>query len=339
MRFSSRPDGHAFGPSVVRRALTRATAGCCAVIVLTACGDGSDAEDEGAGETSPTTSTSTSNETFAPIASEVSTSAGATTIVAPQSPTSLVPEVSPASAPPIGDGAQGVAQPTPDQMCAPGSVPQAAAYDFDDGTFLWVACSAEPVWRTVRAVTDDAVYVATASQDVTALDPATGDVLDDAPPPPPMEDHGYPPVIEVDGVRIRGEQMSRVWATDMNDVELWSRPGGWVYGDVWAIDDGAVFAVEQGQTLVAYDIRTGDIRWQHRGDPYAEGLWPWHAEDQRLYSLWGNLQVRSTVDGALIWATQYPWSGMPTESLHMSGVGTDGDRVVVAFAAAGSGGD
>lgn len=156
----------------------------------------------------------------------------------------------------------------------------------DDGTFRWVSWADEPAWRTIRAVTDDVIYVITQTQVVTALDRTTGRVLSEAPPPPPLAEQENPPVIEVDGVQIRGEQISRVWATDASGVELWTRPGGWVYGDVWAIDDGAVFAVENHSDLVAYDIRTGAVRWAHRGDAYAEGLWPWHAEGQRLSSMW-----------------------------------------------------
>jgi hypothetical protein len=146
-------------------------------------------------------------------------------------------------------------------------------------------------------------------------------------------------VIEVDGVRVSGEQISRVWATDADGIELWERPGGWVYDDVWAIADGAVFAVEQHSDLVAYDLQTGTVRWAHRGDSYAEGLWPWYAEGQRLYSMWGNLQVRSTIDGAVIWATRYPWEYEQTGSVHMSGVRVDADSVFVAFASETFGGD
>ena len=357
MRSTSTFRGRSCRHAALRLTATRTTVGCCLLVVLAACGDEHDATDRAdeatldASTTIISASDPVDESTTTPIPTPISEvpatpsdERASTTDATPPAPSMVPPASAPPdrsgpSAPPIGSDVPIITQPTPDQMCEPGAMPQAAAYDFVDGTFLWVACTEELAWRTVRAVTDDAVYVATTSQEATALDRATGEVLEAAPPPPPREDHGYPPVIEVDGVRIHGEQISRVWATDTNGAELWTRPGGWVYGDVWAIDDGAVFAVEQGQALVAYDIQTGDVRWEHRGDPYGEGLWPWHAEGQRLYSLWGNLQVRSTVDGAVIWATQYPWSGMPTESLHMSGVGTDGERVFVAFAAAGSGGD
>jgi outer membrane protein assembly factor BamB len=234
----------------------------CLLIVLGACGDESDPPD--AVTPDPTTTV---------VAAVGSTPSASSTLGVPPLP-------GPA-APPIGDDVPIVTEPAPDEMCDQGSVPQAAAYDFDDGSLRWVSCTDELAWRTVRAVTDDAVYIETGNtQEVTALDPASGDVLSGAPPPPPRDDPGGPAVIEVDGVRVRGEQITGVWVTDANGVEMWTRPGGWVYGDVWAIDDGAVFAVEHQSDLVAYELQTGNVRWAHRGDPYAEGLWPWYAEGQ-----------------------------------------------------------
>jgi outer membrane protein assembly factor BamB len=309
------------------------------LLVFGACGDESDPAD--AVTPDPTTAVAAVESTPGASSTATPTTAAAavTTTVGGPSSTFGVPPLPGPPAPPIGDEVPIVTEPAPDEMCDQGSVPQAAAYGFDNGTLRWVSCTDELAWRTVRAVTDDAVYIVTESQAVTALDPSSGDVLGEAPPPPPENDPGHPPVIEVDGVRVRGEQGTGVSVTGANGVELWTRPGGWVYGDVWAIDDGAVFAVENHSDLVAYDLHSGDVRWAHRGDPYAEGLWPWHAEGQRIYSMWGNLQVRSTVDGAVIWATDYPWQGAPTGSVRMSGVGIDDESVFVAFASASSGGD
>jgi hypothetical protein len=123
------------------------------------------------------------------------------------------------------------------------------------------------------------------------------------------------------------------------DGTLWSQPGVWSYDDVWAIDDGAVFAVEEYSRLVAYEVETGDVRWFHEGDPYREGLWPFYAVDGRLYTLWSNLQVRSTADGELLWRTDYPVEEMEDVGLRMTGVDTDGTSVFVSFATEGSGGD
>jgi hypothetical protein len=317
------------------------------LIVLGSCGDRSDPADAVTADRTTTTTTTTVAGESPPSASSIATSTtvdeAVTTTVASQSSTGGVPALPGPAAPPNGGDVPIVTEPEPDEMCDQGSVPQAAAYDVDDGTFRWVSCTDERAWRTVRAVTDDAVYIQTGDlQALTALDPSSGDVLSQPPHPPPLPpegDPGAPAVIEVDGVRVNGEQITGVWVTDASGVRLWSRPGGWVYDDVWAIDDGAVFAVEQGRDLVAYDLQTGNVRWAHRGDPYAEGLWPWHAEGQRLYTMWGNLQVRSTVDGAVIWATQYQWEGEPTGSVRMSGVGINGDSVFIAFASEPSGGD
>ena len=228
----------------------------------------------------------------------------------------------------------------PDEMCAVGQVPQAAAYDLDDGSFRWASCADGNASRSVRAVTDDAVYVR--APDLIALDPADGSVLVDAPDVPRS---AVPPpgAIEVDGLTVSGGQDDPV-SVRGPDGESWTQPGTWAYDDVWAIDDDAVFAVERGGggglnsvRLVAYELATGDIRWEYAGDPYAEGLWPWHAEDGRLFTVWNNLQVRDTGSGELLWKTSYPPSQNP--DLRMAGVDADDEAVYVGFASAPSGGD
>jgi hypothetical protein len=123
--------------------------------------------------------------------------------IAPPDPTTGEPAVTTApglpplpgpQAPPIDADVPIITEPAPDEMCDQGSVPQAAAYDFDDVSFLWVSCAEEAAWRTVRAVTDDAVYIETGtSHEVTALDPETGEVLSEEPQPPPREDVGSRP--------------------------------------------------------------------------------------------------------------------------------------------------
>ena len=100
-----------------------------------------------------------------------------------------------------------------------------------------------------------------------------------------------------------------------------------------------MFAIEQGSRLVAYEVDTGDVQWSHEGVPYREGLWPHHAVDGRLYTLWFNVQVRSTADGALLWRTDYPAEEMETAGLRMTGIDTDGTSVFVSFATEGSSGD
>ena len=238
------------------------------------------------------------------------------------------------------DSEGGGASPAPDEMCEVGQVPQAAAYDLDDGSFRWASCADGNAYRSVRAVTDDAVYVR--GPDLIALDPTDGSVLVDAPDLPPS---AVPPpgAIEVDGLTVSGGQDDPVSVRDTNG-ELWTQPGTWAYDDVWAIDDDAVFAVERGGggapnsvRLVAYELATGDIRWEYAGDPYAEGLWPWHAEDGRLFTVWNNLQVRDTGSGELLWKTSYPPSQNP--DLRMAGVDADDEAVFVGFATAPSGGD
>jgi len=241
-----------------------------------------------------------------------------------------------------------VTDPMPSSMCPAGSAPQVVAYEFGGGV-EWVSCTDEVGYRSLLPVVDGVVYVATYAAgvaSVTALDAATGEPMEDAPPPPPARGTvegqpytGAPARVVVGDVAITGGQDDGVRADSTEGGSLWSRPGVWTYDDVWAIDDGAVFAVEQYSLLVGYEIDTGDVRWSHEGDPYREGLWPFYAVDGRLYTLWSNIQVRSTADGALLWRTDYPAEEMEAEGLRMTGVDTDGTSVFVSFATEGSGGD
>jgi hypothetical protein len=155
---------------------------------------------------------------------------------------------------------------------------------------------------------------------------------------------GEPARVEVGDITIIGGQDDAVRAVS-TDGALWSQTGVWAYDNVWAIDDGAVFAVEQDglqpglSRLVGYEADTGAVRWSYEGDSYREGLWPFHAVDGRLYTLWSNLQVRSTAEGVLLWRTDYPVDEMESTGLRMSGVDTDGTSVFVSFATAASAGD
>lgn len=145
----------------------------------------------------------------------------------------------------------------------------------------------------------------------------------------------------VDEYTVNGSQDGPVSVTDDAGTVLWTQPGKWVYSDVRAVDDGAVFAVEtaaspgEATRLVAYEIPTGEVRWEHVGDPYGEGLWPWHAHDGRLYTMWTNVQVRDTATGDVIWATEYP----PSSVDRFAGVAVDDEAVYVGYATGASGGD
>jgi outer membrane protein assembly factor BamB len=233
------------------------------------------------------------------------------------------------------------------------------AYGFDGDGVEWVSCTEEVGYRSLLPTADGVVYVATFAQGapskVTALDAASGEPVEDAPPPPPprgtmegdtvegdtVEGESYtgePARIEVGDITIVGGQDDGVRAIS-GEGTLWSQPGSFAYDDVWAVDDGAVFAVEERSRLVAYEVETGEVRWSYEGDPYREGLWPFDARDERVYTLWSNLQVRATGDGELLWRTDYPADEMEATGLRMSGVDTDGTNVFVSFADEASGGD
>jgi len=245
-----------------------------------------------------------------------------------------------------------VTEPTPQEMCPEGSWPRAAAYEIDAGAFQWATCTINRAWQSVIHTTDEAIYLWPALPDpnaTLALDPRTGEELASAPPPPREafgNRSGAPIVVEVDGARVTGSQEGPI-RVRLEDGTSWTQPGRWAYDDTYAVGDDAVFAIEREPTrLVAYELETGDVRWAHEGDATIEGLWPRTMADGRLYTLWFNLQVRSTTDGTLIWATNYPVDIPPDGYLdpspdapRMSGVAVGDDVVYVSFATQAAGGD
>jgi len=183
-----------------------------------------------------------------------------------------------------------------------------------------------------------------------ALDPDDGSVLTDAPEPPTPEvtaEPGGMRRIPVDGLTVAGGQDDSVTVYNADGTMRWNQPGTWVYDDVWAIDDGVVFAITYGEPetdgipfparLIAYELATGEIRWDHLGDPTRESLDPWIAENGRVFTAGQNLEVRNTGTGELLWKTSYPPPQHP--NLRISGVDADDDTVYVGFATAFGDGD
>jgi hypothetical protein len=244
-----------------------------------------------------------------------------------------------------------VSTPHPSDMCSSDERPVVAALDLVSGEFRWAAC--EPsvdTYRTLIAATDDAVFVrSNPPEQITAFDAATGTPVQPAaaPPDPDLAPGGESSApIVVDGVTISGGQDRPT--SGNSDSGSWQQPGVWVYDDVAAIGDGAVFAIERSDgtspwRLVAYELRIGDERWGVAvTDPYTEGAWPFHVVGQRLFTLWYELQVRSTADGSVLWETDYvdPATARtgPTP-IRITGVRANTDTVFIAFSTEASPGD
>ena len=234
-------------------------------------------------------------------------------------------------------------------LCAAPEAPHVIAFDRASGDVRWVACGEEPGFRYLEQVSDGIVYV-TSSGRYSAFDAVGGHLITDAPPPPPRigptGQPGQPATTVVDGVTISGGQDDPTSASDANGRVLWSQPGHWVYDDVAAIDDGAVFALEfldaGGSQLVAYEIDTGELRWSTPGDsdPVPFELSPWAADDGQLFAGWTNVHVRNTTDGTPIWSTDCPTivAGAPSP-VHISGLAVDDDTVYVGITTELGGGD
>lgn len=353
-------------PGIVRRAETRVCLLiCAAALTAGSCDDDSSSpraddafsrtsvDDTVVGTTAPSSAPESSSTTSAVTSAHtVDTTPGT-----PHETPAETSSPSAATSAPPDVGTAPVTGPTPADMCADGTWPRAAAYEKETGAFRWASCTDELGWLGIREVSDEAVYLEPAlpATELVALDPVDGTELTDAPPlavDPEPEYTGEPRTIEVDGHEVTGGQDDPVTVV-APDGTRWSRDGVWSYDDVYAIGDGAVFAVERhptgrlvGYELVGYELADGDIRWQHVGDPYAEGLWPWLVAEQRLYTLWYDLQVRATADGRLIWATDYglydandPFRPPSPQAPRMSGVGVGHDLVFVSFTTEASGGD
>lgn len=239
---------------------------------------------------------------------------------------------SPAVSSPAATG-QVASGPAPTEMCGAEGLPAVAAYDLSTGAFRWVACSTEDVRRGVVEASDEAVYLEVSSntQELVAYDAADGTELPDGGPAesqPTLPDRTGPsPSPVVDGVRIEGGQDDPTTAVDVSTGDvLWTRPGSPAYDGLWAVGDGAVYVINRqgtAQRLVAYELTSGDVRWEIELDP-TDVSWPWHVDSDVLFAIWTNLDVISTDDGSTIWRTQYPVVDFP----RMTGVRSNSDTVL-----------
>ena len=91
--------------------------------------------------------------------------------------------------------------------------------------------------------------------------------------------------------------------------------------------------------LIAYDLTTGNERWRRANVPQ-NYLWPWHVADDTLFSMWWNLEARSTSDGTLKWSTDYPTGDLPTgPTPRMISIATNSTLAIVTFYQGMLGGD
>lgn len=215
-----------------------------------------------------------------------------------------------------------------------------ASYDIETGAVRWAACEPGGGLFLMAAAAENTVWVTRpgVQPQFVAFDAATGAELwrgdqarfDNEVPADADIPITAPPLI--DGVQLSGSQEGPISGTNEATREMWVQPGQLVYGDVWAVGDGAVFAVDQ-PALVAYEVTSGELRWRRDLPAY---LWPWHVTGERLLVMWNNLQVAATDDGEVLWETTYP---EPPGFPRMMGGLANTDSVFVAFTSETSGGD
>lgn len=240
--------------------------------------------------------------------------------------------------------------PVPAEMCPKEAWPVAAAYELETGNFQWATCTPEGGLFLPAAASEDTVWVVGGQPEYRAFDAASGKELwrgdqtrfvSEVPADAdrPVE---TPPVI--DGVQLTGGQDDPMVGVDAATSEtLWTQPGHLVYDDVWAVGDGAVFAMEtllgdgspKPPALVGYEVATGDVRW--RRETTFTGPGPWHVSGERLLAMWYSLQVLATDDGSVLWEIGYPEpsGGFP----RLMGGLANSQSVFVTFTSEASGGD
>ena len=125
-----------------------------------------------------------------------------------------------------------------------------AAYDVDDGSLRWAACSADGGLFVMAAASEDTVWVqgsGATQPEYVAFDAGSGEELRRMTEPdfvsevPADADKlmKTPPVI--DGVQLTGGQQVPMTGIDaINGTTLWTQPGHLVYDDAWAVGRAAI---------------------------------------------------------------------------------------------------
>ena len=333
-----------------------------ALLAVSSCGDG----DAGT-SAAPEAETLTAAEPTSAASESMTTATPPTTSAAPESmttatppgaapsPESMTTATQPGAAPPSPYMTIAVPQAPPTgarALCPTMSTPVVAAFDLEVGELRWVACLEGTGLYMPEAATGDSVYVAridqsTGNKVVIAYDASSGEEQwrgGDTRLAAEVGDDADRPVRDlnptIDDVVLSGGQQESLAAVDASTGgSLWEQPAARLaYDDVWAVGDGAVYAVENDGTpnmeLVAYELRTGDVRWRR---PLSEPMYPWHVAGDRLFAMWNNLNVIDTNSGNVVWETVYP---IPTDGFpRLFGAVANDDTVFVTFTTETSGGD
>ena len=141
------------------------------------------------------------------------------------------------------------------------------------------------------AVSDDTVVLAPGPQ---SLDASTGELGWRA----GAETPALPIGAIAGGVVLIGSLDEPTTALDLDTgAALWTQPGSGPYGGDFATDDVAVYVTDRTD-LIAYDLATGAERWR-RPNVADDYTWPWHVAGDTLFTMWWNLEARSTADGSV----------------------------------------
>jgi outer membrane protein assembly factor BamB len=226
-------------------------------VLLVACGDGDESAETGADETAVVVTTTHPVGRTTSTAPPSATSSGGTAVDDATTASAGAPAASlPIS---LGDAATG--------SCPDDLLPAAAAFALGSGELLWVACSAEDVYRSVVGATEDAVYLHEAtpapSAGLLVLDASTGEQRWSTPiapfqpaPEGPVAAGGVVVETVVDG----GGQAIVVGLDASGGAERWRSPAA--PDSVAMAQTEAVVVLGGVHGLVGLDRSTGTEIWR-----------------------------------------------------------------------------
>ena len=201
-----------------------------------------------------------------------------------------------------------------------------------------------PMWSTEveRSLDDEGLISAAVAGDTVvfmpgpqSLDASTGQMGW----PPSDETADLPIGAIAGGVVLLGTLDQPTTALDLADgAERWTQPGSAAYAGDFAVDDHAVYVTDRTD-LIAYDLATGAEQWR-RPNVAEDYSWPWHVAGDTLFTMWWNVEARSTSDGSVVWETHYPNGDAPTgPTPRLVSIATNTNSAIVTFYVGTLGGD
>ena len=209
-----------------------------------------------------------------------------------------------------------------------------SGFDRTSGTKLWSTMVMAPQELDGGGFPFGAIDgdVAVVGPGAAGIDAMTGAALWSADEAPAGAATGY------GGSVVFAGQEGPVTAVNISSGDvLWTAPGKAPYDDQVAVGDAAVYVLD-GTDIVAYELKSGTVRWRQPQDP-TQLTQPWRAVEGEVFTMWWNLEARAADTGAVRWATGYPTKTDPVDGPRMTSIAANSTIVAVGFVSGSLGGD